>query len=689
MKQIFFVTGLFLVSVHAGAQVFTGTGGTILNNGGQETVFNLNVANLSPAQIDSTFGITEVCFDITHPDVNELSVSLMSPSGKKIQLTGVLSCTGGNFSSTCLNNTAGTSITRGASPYSGTMVPVGNLGRFNSGVPGTGTWKLYVKDFVAGSNAGSLNSWSIKFGAAPPKPVRLLSSNLPIVFVNTGGTQPGETDVITELGIIDNGGARNNIGDPINHFNGKAAVHTRGSSSKMFEKPSLKVELRDASGLYDLEVPMLGMPAESDWVLTAGYSDKTFLRNPLSQHLYRKMGRYSPRTRFVELILNGEYFGVYTFMEQPKRGKDRVSVAKMTAMDNQFPYITGGYIVQINRTDDPGWYSLYPGISNSSSKFYYQYNYPRSEEISEQQKGYIKAVLDSFETAMASPTFADPKTGYRKYINDDTFIDFLIINEFSRNPDAYKLSTYLFKDNTMNGGKVSVGPVWDYDIAWHNCNFGDAFNEKYWQYQNTNNEYPIPTWWKQLMTDKAFQDKLYCRYHTLRKGLLSNNEIYAYIDESSQLLAESQQRNFRQFPIMGAYIYPNPQQQDGATYQKEIADLKDWVQKRGAWLDANVPGYCATVSLDEQVVEATGLNAFPNPFSGTLKVIYTTGESGVTRIRMLDVTGAEVYSETRPASASGEGSADLRVSSLPPGVYILQISSDNVTRQVRVMKTAP
>lgn len=682
------ITFTFLLSFlcfFSDAQVFTGTGGAVLNNGGQETIFNLTVSGLTPAQIDSTFGLLEVTVDIVHPAVSELHLAIISPSGYEIDLNGVATCSGVNFTGTTFNNSSPSIITNGSAPYTGTFAPVGNLGRLNNGKPGNGTWQLIVKDFIAGANSGNVVSWSITFGANPPKPVMLSSSNLPLVFINTNNQAISTNSILVDFGIIDNGASRNNITDTKNNYNGKAACHIRGSSSKIFEKNNLKIELRDGAGLQT-DVSLLGMPAESDWVLTACYSDKTLMRNALSQYIFQQMGHYSPRFRFVELILNGEYYGVYMLMEKVKRNSQRVNVAKMTNQDNQFPYITGGYLVQINRTDDPGWYSLYPGLSATNAKFYYQYEYPRAEDITAPQQAYIKSVLDTFETVMQSPAFNNPATGYEKYLEVNSFVDYFIINEFSKNPDAYRLSTYLYKDNFMDGGKIHIGPVWDYDISWHNANFGNSFNSQFWQHEIPNDVYPIPVWWKAFMTDANFKNKLHCRYHTLRQGILSNASLNSYLDQLAGLLDESQKRNYRQFPIMGAYIYPNPQTQAGATYAGEIADLKNWISARGGWLDGNIPGSCAAIGVKEIIASESLFDVYPNPFNTTFKLEYSTEKRSHVKIEMYNLIGQRIITAKNETLNKGEYIETIETEKLESGTYFIKVSIDGKNTTKKIIK---
>jgi hypothetical protein len=681
---------IFVVTVlTAPAQVFNGGGGAIQNTG-NETFFSAGVSGL-PSSLDSTFGIEEVQVDITHPSVNELYVYLQSPSGTLVELTDGASCKGANFTGTVFRNDQVTSITIGTAPYTGVFRPVGYFGRFNNGQPANGTWKLVVKDWLFGNGTGTVNSWSIKFSNSAPKPVILRSSNLPIVVVKTSNNQwfNDVTDIVVNFGIISNASGRNNATDPLNNFNGYANMHIRGSSSKNFEKQSYKIELTDNLGGLEINASLLGMPSESDWVLTAGYSDKTLMRNALSQKLFQDMGHYSPRTELVELIINNEYWGVYSLMEQPKRSSGRVDIAKLEPTDNVFPDVTGGYIIQINRSDDAGWFSMYPGISvsNPPSKFYYQFNYPNAKSITPQQQNYIKNVMDSFEVVMNSPlnVYSDPKVGYRKYIDVHSFIDFLILNEFSKNPDAYKLSTYLYKQKIVRGGKIFAGPVWDYDIAWHNCDYGNAFDENYWQLEQTNTTEPIPTWWESFMKDKAFQDELYCRWHTFRKTVLSNNAIMSYIDQTAAKLDEAQKRNFTQFPIIGADMFPNPQVQTGATYKGEVDDLKSWVLKRAAWLDAHVPGFCTNVGI-EDIADAGGVTAYPNPFNQLVYVSYSSNGSASVKLEMLDILGNPAFAPTLTRVSAGEHVENIGTQSLPAGTYILRLTVNNHVYNKKIIK---
>lgn len=141
------------------------------------------------------------------------------------------------------------------------------------------------------------------------------------------------------MGVINNGeGKENKLTDPFNEFNGKIGIEIRGHSSQMFPKKQFGIELRDDAGNSSL----LGMPSESDWVLNASYTDKSFLRNVLTYKLGNDLGRYASRTRFCEVVINEKYMGLYILQEKIKRDKNRVNIKKLESPD-----ITGDALLAV------------------------------------------------------------------------------------------------------------------------------------------------------------------------------------------------------------------------------------------------------------------------------------------------------------------------------------------------------
>ncbi|MDG1333770.1 MAG: CotH kinase family protein [Crocinitomicaceae bacterium] len=277
------------------------------------------------------------------------------------------------------------------------------------------------------------------------------SSHLPIVVINTGnatfndGTIPDEPKINTNMGIIDNGlGVTNNLTDPFNAYEGIAGIETRGNSTQGYDKKTYSFELRDNTGA-DSSVALLGMGKEEDWILHAMVIDKTQLRIPFSFYLARQAGHYASDWRFVELVIDNDYRGTYLLCERLKRDNDRVDIAKLDADDLAGDSVTGGYILRIDWLDgDPGFESEFNSLSGDP--MYYQYYYPKATNIQPAQEAYIKGYMDEFEEAVFSNTYTNTSgIRYNDYIDVTSFVDFLLINEFSKNSDGYKLSSYLHK----------------------------------------------------------------------------------------------------------------------------------------------------------------------------------------------------------------------------------------------------
>ena len=424
----------------------------------------------------------------------------------------------------------------------------------------------------------------------------LTTSNLPIVVINTNGqTIVDDPRIVCDMGIIDNGfGNINSINDPYNDYNGKISIEYRGSSSQSFPKKSYALETQDAIGNNN-NVSLLGMPVENDWILYAPYSDKSLIRNFLTFDLGRKMGHYSPRTVYCELVVNGDYKGIYILMEKIKRDNDRVDIAKLDSDDLAGDSLTGGYIIKVDKFTGTGgwgdsWQSNYNTIGGNSLRI--QYHYPEGSVMLPQQLDYIEHFVDSFEYALSGPNFADTSIGYAKYIDVNSFIDFYIVNELAKDIDAYRLSSYLYKDRDDNGGKLTMGPLWDFNLAYGNADYCSGGIPTGWEVNSGcggNN----PFWFERLLDDTTYQNKLKCRWEYLRDRSFYQDSIFNFIDSMALYLNDAQQRNFQQWSILGNYVWPN--YYVGNTYQDELTFFKTWISDRLTWIDGNILGNCYVV----------------------------------------------------------------------------------------------
>ena len=623
MKHFILAGFCSLAALHLNAQTYTGTGGAIPDDGTSHVDFIINVSGLSPSTIDTNFGLKQVCLNITHTYNSDIEIRLIAPDGTNVALSLNNGGDSDNYSNTCFDQQVPTSILSGWGPFIGTYRPQGNLGNVNNGQNGNGNWILRIFDNYP-TDAGALSGWALDFGTNAAGPSALFtSSNLPIVVINTSGqTILDDPKITVDMGILYNGvGIRNYMTDAY-QYTGKIGIEIRGSSSSSFPKKTFGFETRDVLG-NNLDTPLINLPKEHDWILSASYTDKSLMNNMLAYKLSRDFGYYAPRTEYVELIIDGVYQGVYILMEKIKRDKNRVDIAKLTTTDTSDVELTGGYIFKIDKftgSGGAGWTSPYaPAVSGSGQTIYYQYEYPDPLVIMPQQKTYIQNFVDSFETALATLPLTDMVNGWRAYADEWSFIHYFILNEISKNVDGYRLSTYLYKTKSTAYDNIVIGPPWDYDLGFKNANYCSGSNSAGWAYQFGDvcggDYFQVPFWWDQFMLDNSFKNNLKCKYTELRATVLDTANLFDFIDSTSNYLNEGQTRNFETWPILGSYIWPNPTPLP-VTYQGEIDELKQWFIDRFAWLDANMPGTCTNLNVAGIEPLTKELTVFPNPTNG-------------------------------------------------------------------------
>jgi subtilisin-like proprotein convertase family protein len=600
-----------MMSLSIKAQTFNGTFGLIPDDL-STIVFEADVSGLPQTMDTTNFGLEEICFNITHTYDSDLTIRLKSPSGKIITLIESIGGDQDNFTLTCLNSFSTQSIFNGSGPFTGTWRPVGDLGTINDGSDPNGKWQLIIHD-VYPADQGDLLDWSIQFGNEPAKPYTFASSRLPIVKIETGeATIVDDPKVSAVMYIISNEEhLDNNLADTTYSFVGDIGIEFRGSSSQTFPKKSYGFEVQDALG-EDLDVSILGMPEESDWILNAHYSDKTLIRNNMTYELFRRMGHYASRTRLCELFINGEYRGIYSLMEKVKRNKNRVDISKLTTDDNSGSDVTGGYIFKIDRNTgqgDAGWTSQYSAPNNDDFKTNFLFEYPQDGDITDSQKAYLSSFVDSFETALYGPDFQDPEIGWRRYADENSFIDFMLIQEMSKNVDAYRLSTFLYKNKDTKDNKIHFGPVWDFDLGWMNADFCEAYTTAGWAWE-INYKCPdgtVPFWWEKIIQDTTFMAHLKCRWESLRTSTLSLDSLNNMIDAEVAEMNGAYNHNFHIWSTLGTYVWPNPQPVP-EDYPGEINRLKGWIKNRFKWLDYTIATSSETNVVKFETSHLDGLN---------------------------------------------------------------------------------
>jgi hypothetical protein len=392
---------------------------------------------------------------------------------------------------------------------------------------------------------------------------------------------------------------------------GRAGIEGRGQTSWGFPKKPYNVELRDERD-QDRKAALLGMPADSDWVLLNVYNDKSFMNDFMAHELFEKMGHYAVRRRYVEVYLNGtrpegpwddspkvnsdDYVGIYVLLERIKVAKDRVDIAKLSPSDTAEPEITGGYMFKKDK-DSPGDVS-FTTTSGETLKFHD----PKGSDLTVAQRNWLAKYVNQYEAALYGSKWKDPAVGYAQYIDVDSFVDNHWIVEFTKQIDGYRLSSYFQKDR---GGKIKMEPIWDYNLSFGNADYleGEYPQGWYWPLIGENEH----IWLRRLISapgDPDFKQKIADRWSVLRTNVLNSANILARIDELAAYLDEAKTRDFNRWPRLGSYVWPNPNGLANATtYAQVVKWVKDWVKNRYNWIDSQylIP---PTLSLVEGPIQS-------------------------------------------------------------------------------------
>ena len=438
-------------------------------------------------------------------------------------------------------------------------------------------------------------------------PVTNFQNRVPTVYISTkGNTIVNEPKVQSIMQI--------QLGDTI-VFRSNIGIEYRGSTSfRLFDQKSYGIELRDAAD-NDTDSAIMDFPKQSDFILYAPANDKSLIRNTLIYDLSNQIGMYATRTKYVQLNIDGQYLGLYVLMEKIKRDKNRVNITKMANTDITGSAVTGGYIFKIDKsagdnslvgwdadaiyTEALGFRSKYDPNGNKltysafgpkkGAETYFMYEYPKNDAIVDAQKKYVQSYFSNFEDVLLSDHYKDPINGYQNFIDINSFIDFLILNEFAYNPDAYRLSTFMHKERL---GKLKMGPIWDFNLGFGNDDRAAFNNASTWMF-NFNNFYSndgwlINFWWKRLLSDPNFTDRLKSRWAALRTNTLSENNINETINKHITLLrnTKSIEKHFDRWRILGVKLPFN--NFVGNSHQEEIDFLKSWIRKRLTWMDSEM-----------------------------------------------------------------------------------------------------
>jgi hypothetical protein len=487
-------------------------------------------------------------------------------------------------------------------------------------------------------------------------------SCLPIVVLNNrGGGEIGDAKENVRIQIYDRDAsgfaslATNSV--PTQTLN--ASINRRGRSSAGFPKKSYGFEIQDEYGTSKDE-EILGMPAGEDWALVSCWSyDRAFSRNAWIYEMGRQAGRWSPRTRLVEVFFNhngspgdtpgyglsytnndyNDHRGVYILVETIRRGGDRVDVADMEPSEITFPGVSGGFIFKVDppESDEFSWRTQRNNPPTGTGGDNLVIHRPKLPNLAPQQSSYLVNYFQSFENALYTEAQSGFSTrNYRNYINSEAWADHNIFCMVAKNVDALRLSAYYHKDRA---GKMEAGALWDFDRS-ANSTDGRDDDPNTWTGTGDATNYFTFAWWDRLFQDVEFRQTYVDRWQMLRKGPLATANVNSVLDG---YLAE-----FRPADA------DNPAKRDYARWygsatsnniSTEIGSMKSWLSTRSTWIDSQFTSQPAILPAAGPVVAGQTVS-FTVP-SGTT-VFYTVdgsdprAEGGVPSASSFQYTGTPV-----------------------------------------------
>jgi hypothetical protein len=413
-------------------------------------------------------------------------------------------------------------------------------------------------------------------------------SNLPIVIITTdnGAEIFDEPKILGTMKIIQRpNGARNFVSDvdteEFLNYSGTIGIETRGSSSQTLPKKPYGIDTLEDDGIENNSVELLGMAKENDWILNSFAFDDSMMRDYISYEMTRKMGQYAANLRYCEVVLNGEYIGLYALSEKIKRDGDRVDIAKLKDDENAFPEVTGGYLMQTDRPSDED-----PNAWESNGAGYI-HEKPNSDDITAVQSSYIESVFRGLDENASNSEITN---GYPSLIDVPSFVDYMLIAEIASNVDAYALSTYYHKDR---GGKLRAGPVWDYNLTYGNDLFQWGYDRSFtdvWQFNYSNTG---AYFWNDLFSDATFKCYTSKRFNEVTNtgAPLNYETISDLIDATVTLISE-------------AVVRENERWNTIEDFSGEITAMKSWIQERTQWMRDNLGPFsdCNSVATPSLVI---------------------------------------------------------------------------------------
>jgi len=415
-------------------------------------------------------------------------------------------------------------------------------------------------DLVSLVNEKGFNTYFLDYPA-------YVNSNFPVIKIESNHSITEIKDEATVY-VYSNSNESKEASSHSPDYKGKCTLKIRGNTSKEFRKKGFKLELTDS---IERNISLLGMPKEHDWVLHGPYKDISLIRNKFAYDMAMDIGYYAARTEFCELIINNEYLGIYLLTEKIKADKNRVNIMKNELSKDTIE----SYIIKIDKGKGIIFRSDYKSKIDSGWSQYFYSVYPSYNQITKKQRQIIFREINDFEQSLLAKGSL-----YMDKINLESFVDYFIIQELTRNIDAYRLSTFIHK---YKDGKLNMGPVWDFNYSLGITNYNDGYKFEGWVYQSK----AVPFWWEKLLEKNEFKTLLINRWFDLRKDIVCLDSINRRIDDLVfGIDPDAMDRNFVRWNVFNEKLWVR--QVAVSSYDEEIEYIKNWLKNRIIWIDENI-----------------------------------------------------------------------------------------------------
>lgn len=424
-------------------------------------------------------------------------------------------------------------------------------------------------------------------------------SNLPTMYVETFDNRGITSKTVYKYATVHYVDEEDNV----TRYD-SVSIRGRGNSTWKMSKKPYKIKF-----LTKQKFLGKGKANAKTWTLLANAGDKTLIRNAVTSAMGEFLGmKFNPAYKFVDLNVNGTYYGNYQISDQVEVRKHRVDVEEQDYPLEDDSDITGGYMLEVD--------GFYDGNCFTTSRYSVpvRIHYPEMDEIDKLQNNYIKKYIQDFETVLAGKNFADAKEGYRAWVDSVSLVNWFVATEVSANIDGY-YSTYFYKDK--QDSLLYWGPLWDYDVAYGNdTRKGDTSRTLMTDvgYGQTKN------WVNRMWEDPWFTRLVNRRYNeVLEEGLVDH--MINTIDSLTALLDESQQLNYAKWGIRTKMYNERVLY---SSYNQYVDDLKNFIRTHTEYL--------RTTFKSKKIAEPTPPFVAGNFYyriinAGTAKAIDIVGQS--------------------------------------------------------------